>query len=203
MLRGMPSHHYDYSHYLAHLETIARPPWHPEPLPPVALARVEAALEREHSGLEKPKRRIQEYLAVRALGMLDEDMPDEDADEDEDGDEDDVGSAAWERWTNRRDAAITALVFSARAAGVLGARQEHRRRLARSRARRARPARGRWALESQDASTICWAMKQRLERCHDPELDPPPRDLAHSFYADERLRAAIGTNVVLHELLLP
>ncbi|MSP63435.1 MAG: AAA family ATPase [Myxococcales bacterium] len=68
LLRGMQSNHHDYSTYLAHLDFMARLPWHPETLPPIDLASVRAALEREHAGLEKAKRRVLEYLAVRSLG---------------------------------------------------------------------------------------------------------------------------------------
>ncbi len=68
LLRGMPTNHHDYSTYLAHLDLIARLPWHPEPEQPIDFAAVSAELDRRHVGLDKPKRRILEYLAVRALG---------------------------------------------------------------------------------------------------------------------------------------
>ncbi len=68
LLASMKSDHHDYSTYWSHLELMARLPWHPDPLPPVDLVAVAAALDRDHFGLEKPKKRILEYLAVRALG---------------------------------------------------------------------------------------------------------------------------------------
>lgn len=68
LLRSMQSNHHDYSSYVAHLDFMARLPWHPEPLPAMDLGAVRAALDREHAGLEKAKRRVLEYLAVRALG---------------------------------------------------------------------------------------------------------------------------------------
>jgi ATP-dependent Lon protease len=68
LLRGMSTSHHDYSTYLAHLDLMARLPWHADPPKIVDLDAVSAALDREHAGLEKAKRRVLEYLAVRALG---------------------------------------------------------------------------------------------------------------------------------------
>ena len=68
LLRSMKKDHHDYSNYIAHLQLMARLAWHPESLPPVDLDRVRAILDRDHTGLEKPKQRILEYLAVRSLG---------------------------------------------------------------------------------------------------------------------------------------
>ena len=68
LLRSTRGDHHDYSHFVAHLDLMARLPWHAEPLPPIDLDAVGRALDREHAGLEAPKRRILEYLAVRGLG---------------------------------------------------------------------------------------------------------------------------------------
>lgn len=68
LLRGMSSNHHDYSTYVAHLDFMARLPWQPDPPRPIDLAAVQAALDREHSGMEKAKQRVLEHLAVRALG---------------------------------------------------------------------------------------------------------------------------------------
>lgn len=68
LLRTMQSNHHDYPTYLSHLEFMARLPWQPDPEKPLDLNGVRAALDRAHYGLEKPKRRIEEFLAVRKLG---------------------------------------------------------------------------------------------------------------------------------------
>jgi ATP-dependent Lon protease len=68
LLRGMQSNHHDYSTYVAHLDFMARLPWQPDPAKPIDLDAVQAALDRGHFGLEKAKRRVLEFLAVRALG---------------------------------------------------------------------------------------------------------------------------------------
>ena len=68
LLRSMSTDHHDYATYSAHLDLVARLSWHPEPLPRPDLDLVAAALDREHASLEKPKQRILEHLAVRALG---------------------------------------------------------------------------------------------------------------------------------------
>jgi ATP-dependent Lon protease len=68
LLRNMNSSHHDYATYLSHLDLMARLPWQPDAVAPLDLDAVRAELDREHSGLEKPKRRVLEYLAVRALG---------------------------------------------------------------------------------------------------------------------------------------
>lgn len=68
LLRTMKSDHHDYSTYWSHLELMVRLAWHPDPLPPIDLDKVSATLDARHYGLEKPKKRILEYLAVRALG---------------------------------------------------------------------------------------------------------------------------------------
>lgn len=68
LLRTMQPNHHDYSTYLAHLDFMARLSWQPDPPKDIDFDEVERALERGHSGLEKAKRRVLEYLAVRALG---------------------------------------------------------------------------------------------------------------------------------------
>lgn len=67
-MRAMETRHHDFPTYRGHLDFMARLPWHPEVLPPPDLGAVAAALDREHSALGKPKQRVLEYLAVRALG---------------------------------------------------------------------------------------------------------------------------------------
>jgi ATP-dependent Lon protease len=68
LLRQMKADHHDYPTHLRLLQLIGRLAWHADPLPPVDLDKVRRTLDRDHTGLEKPKRRILEYLAVRALG---------------------------------------------------------------------------------------------------------------------------------------
>ncbi len=68
LLRGMDSKNSEMTTYLAHLDLMARLPWHPDELPPPDLAKVQKVLDRDHAGMEKVKRRVLEYLAVRALG---------------------------------------------------------------------------------------------------------------------------------------
>ncbi|MFT3773461.1 MAG: AAA family ATPase [Minicystis sp.] len=68
LLRSMQPNHHDYSTYVAHLDFMARLPWQPDPPKPIDLDAVQAALDRGHAGLEKAKRRVLEFLAVRALG---------------------------------------------------------------------------------------------------------------------------------------
>ncbi len=68
LLRGMKADHHDYATYLGHLDFMARLPWTPDAPRPVDLDAVSHALDREHTGLVKPKQRILEYLAVRKLG---------------------------------------------------------------------------------------------------------------------------------------
>ncbi len=68
LLRDMPTNHHDYSSHVNHLELLAELPWHSEPLGEVDMARTRERLNAHHFGLHKPKERILEYLAVRALG---------------------------------------------------------------------------------------------------------------------------------------
>jgi ATP-dependent Lon protease len=64
----MKKDHHEYPSHVRLLQLMARLAWHPDPLPPIDLAKVKALLDLGHAGLEQPKRRILEYLAVRALG---------------------------------------------------------------------------------------------------------------------------------------
>ena len=50
-----------------YLETLAELPWRLEPGPPIDIALARQVLDRDHFGLEKVKRRILEFLAVRKL----------------------------------------------------------------------------------------------------------------------------------------
>jgi ATP-dependent Lon protease len=68
LLKGMSTSHHDHATYYAHLDFMARLPWQPDPIAPIDLDGVAAALERDHFGLGKAKQRVLEYLAVRALG---------------------------------------------------------------------------------------------------------------------------------------
>lgn len=67
-LRGMHKQHYDYPTAVAHLELMAALPWTGELSPTPSFEVLAEALESQHYGLERPKKRILEYLAVRALG---------------------------------------------------------------------------------------------------------------------------------------
>lgn len=58
----------DYATQVRNLELTARLQWHPTPRPPVDIERVRAQLDRAHHGLQKSKRRIEEWVSVRALG---------------------------------------------------------------------------------------------------------------------------------------
>jgi ATP-dependent Lon protease len=68
LLRSMQSNHHDYATYVAHLDFMARLSWQPDPPVAIDLDKVQAALDRGHTGLEKAKQRVLEFLAVRALG---------------------------------------------------------------------------------------------------------------------------------------
>lgn len=68
LLRDMRGDHHEYTMYSQHLEWLARVPWHVVPPPSPSLDAVAAALEASHLGLEAPKRRMLEYLAVMARG---------------------------------------------------------------------------------------------------------------------------------------
>ncbi len=68
LLGSMSGTHHDYSTYLSHLDFMGRLPWHVDPTPEIDFDKVTAALDLNHSGLEKVKRRVCEFLATRALG---------------------------------------------------------------------------------------------------------------------------------------
>ena len=68
LLRTLKTDHHDFGTYTSHLELMARLPWHPDPTEPPDLPSVARVLARSHSGLDKVKRRILEYLAVRRSG---------------------------------------------------------------------------------------------------------------------------------------
>ncbi len=57
----------EYGVILTYLDWIASLPWHAESEDRLDVEAVRRALDEDHSGLEKPKSRILEYLAVRAL----------------------------------------------------------------------------------------------------------------------------------------
>ena len=67
-LRSMQKAHYDYATLVAHLELMASLPWSGPLSVPPPFEALERALETQHFGLERVKRRLLEYLAVRALG---------------------------------------------------------------------------------------------------------------------------------------
>ncbi len=67
-LRNMSKVHHDYTTYVAHLELMASLPWSGALSPTPSFEVLRAALETQHFGLTRPKKRIVEYLAVRALG---------------------------------------------------------------------------------------------------------------------------------------
>ena len=67
-LRGMSKHHYDYPTAVAHLELMAALPWTGSLSPTPSFDALREALSTNHHGLERAKKRILEYLAVRALG---------------------------------------------------------------------------------------------------------------------------------------
>lgn len=68
LLKEMKKDHHDYATHLRLLQLMARLAWFPDALPPIDLGAVKSELDRGHAGLAKPKRRILEYLAVKALG---------------------------------------------------------------------------------------------------------------------------------------
>jgi ATP-dependent Lon protease len=68
LLRDMKKEHHDYATHLRLLQLMAQLAWLPDLLPPVDLERARTTLDRDHAGLERPKRRILEHLAVRVLG---------------------------------------------------------------------------------------------------------------------------------------
>jgi len=68
LLRGLEPSHHDYATMFSHLDLFSRLPWHPSPEASYDLVKVRAALDASHAGLERVKKRILEYLAVKKLG---------------------------------------------------------------------------------------------------------------------------------------
>ncbi|WP_156811592.1 endopeptidase La [Cupriavidus sp. USMAHM13] len=69
-LARMPEASTEYSMTMSHLEWLAELPWGLPPVQPIDIAVARQILDDEHFGLEKVKRRILEYLAVRKLNPL-------------------------------------------------------------------------------------------------------------------------------------
>ena len=57
----------EYSMLRTYLEWLTELPWKPQPQQPIDLTQARAVLDEDHFGLDKIKRRILEYLAVRKL----------------------------------------------------------------------------------------------------------------------------------------
>ncbi|OZI52159.1 endopeptidase La [Bordetella genomosp. 5] len=57
----------EYAMLRTYLEWLTEVPWKPAPQEPIDLAQARAVLDEDHFGLDKIKRRIVEYLAVRKL----------------------------------------------------------------------------------------------------------------------------------------
>ena len=66
-LARMPEGAGEYSMIRAYLDWLIELPWSAEPPPPIDIAEARRILDEDHFGLEKVKRRILEYLAVRKL----------------------------------------------------------------------------------------------------------------------------------------
>jgi len=66
-LERMPEAAAERSMIRTYLEWLIELPWKEEPRPPIDIAEARAILDADHYGLEKIKRRILEYLAVRKL----------------------------------------------------------------------------------------------------------------------------------------
>jgi ATP-dependent Lon protease len=66
-LQRMPEAAAEYSMVRTYLEWLIELPWTPPPAPPIDIAEARKILDDDHYGLEKIKRRILEYLAVRKL----------------------------------------------------------------------------------------------------------------------------------------
>ncbi|HUN50613.1 MAG TPA: endopeptidase La [Candidatus Sulfotelmatobacter sp.] len=66
-LARMPEGAAEYGMVRSYLEWLAELPWNIEPGEPIDIAKARAILDEDHCGLEKVKRRILEYLAVRKL----------------------------------------------------------------------------------------------------------------------------------------
>ena len=66
-LERMPEAAGEYSMVRTYLDWLIELPWGDEPEPPIDIAEARRILDEDHFGLEKIKRRILEYLAVRKL----------------------------------------------------------------------------------------------------------------------------------------
>src|SRR6202022_2782472 len=66
-LDRMPEGAAEYSMIRTYLEWLTELPWADEPPPPIDIQEARRILDQDHFGLEKIKRRILEYLAVRKL----------------------------------------------------------------------------------------------------------------------------------------
>ena len=66
-LQRMPEASGEHSMIRTYLEWLTELPWAAEPQPPIDIAEARRVLDEDHYGLEKIKRRILEYLAVRKL----------------------------------------------------------------------------------------------------------------------------------------
>ncbi len=66
-LERMPEAAAEHSMIRTYLEWLIELPWKDEPQPPIDIAEARRILDEDHYGLEKIKRRILEYLAVRKL----------------------------------------------------------------------------------------------------------------------------------------
>jgi ATP-dependent Lon protease len=66
-LERMPDASGEYSMVRTYLEWLIELPWKPEEQPPIDISEARRILDEDHYGLEKIKRRILEYLAVRKL----------------------------------------------------------------------------------------------------------------------------------------
>ncbi|HET7547226.1 MAG TPA: endopeptidase La, partial [Usitatibacter sp.] len=66
-LERMPEAAAEHSMIRGYLEWLIELPWKDEPAPPIDVAEARRVLDEDHYGLEKIKRRILEYLAVRKL----------------------------------------------------------------------------------------------------------------------------------------
>ena len=66
-LERMPEAAGEYSMVRTYLDWLVELPWHDEPAAPIDIGEARRILDADHYGLEKIKRRILEYLAVRKL----------------------------------------------------------------------------------------------------------------------------------------
>jgi ATP-dependent Lon protease len=66
-LSRLPEGAAEYSMIRSYLDWLIELPWRTEPAPPIDIAEARRTLDEDHHGLEKVKRRILEFLAVRKL----------------------------------------------------------------------------------------------------------------------------------------